>query len=178
MALRNCPECGKEQLKKYITFAGICAVAIILVVTIYNITAKVHTPFEKFKRGMTIEEVHKIFGEPDNMDDPYKIDYDAYYDVKFLGLTGKVIVYYDSNGEIIDSIYWHYNLKDEEKISDYSGFINRATKFFTKAYDAPSIETDGMTLWLDSVGGDYSLHLLDHSSIPSVNSEIMIRYKP
>lgn len=203
MALINCPECGKEvsdkaklcmncgykiphpekkeQLKKCIAFAGIFVVAIILVVIIYSVATKVHTPFEKIKRGMTSKNIHKIFGKPDDMNDVNDTDrFDIYYNTKFLGLKGKVIVYYDSDGEeIIDCIYWYYHVKDEETLSDYSGFIDKAIEFFTEEYGTTET-SDGMTFWswLDSVGGDYSLHLLDHSAIPSVDSLIMLRYKP
>lgn len=200
MALVNCPECGKEisdkakscvncgykiphpekkeQIKKYVKIAGACAVAIVLIMVIYNAVTKVHSPFDKFKQGMNKADIHEMLGEPDHaVDDSYKFDY--YNNAGFCGLIGELSVqYYNNSEERMECVRWYYTLNDGETFSDYTGYIDKITKFFTKEYGEPSEGYKGSKIWKDSLGQEYTLRLDEYSDSQYLDPTITITYNP
>lgn len=195
MALINCPECGKQIsdtaskcpdcgykmphpekikiIKKCAKICGICLFALVIIIVVYKTISKVHSPFEKFSPQMTKEEVHKKFGEPDETSSDNNIDH--YYDISFVGLSGELSVWYkNSDKEGIVSLYWAYDLKDGEDLSDYSKQIDKINEYFTQNYGEPS-ESSGDTIWENSDKEKYRLILHSNSESSDIPPRIAIQ---
>lgn len=198
MALVNCPECNKEisdkasscpncgykiphlekemKTKKNIKIILEVLVVIIALFTAFKIITKEHSPFEKFSPQMTKEEVRKIFGNAYMYDGEFNVDY--YENISFMGLNGKISVWYRSNStESIDHVYWDFALSEGETFADYSKQIEKITEFFTEQYGLPT-EKYGYTVWEDTVGQEYMLELDSNTEYSSFDSEITIKYQP
>lgn len=96
------------------------------------------------------------------------------YNVSFVGLNGKLTVWYNNDGRI-DYMYWQYGLNYYEDISDYSKQVDEIKEFFTKKYGEPS-ESYGDIIWEDSVGQEYIYELEPGSDISGPS--ITIKYLP
>lgn len=198
MSLIKCPECGKEvsdkasacpncgyrishlekssTLKKYAKICIICLLVVVAIIVLYKVTSTIHSPFEKFSPQITREEVHEIFGEPNYTSTEFNAD--VYYNVSFVGLVGKLSVWYKNNEkESISHVYWEYELKYEETFADYSKQVEKITEFFTEMYGLPS-EKYGYTIWKDSVGQEYGLKLNSNSDYTILSPIIQLKYEP
>ena len=191
MALIECPECGKqisdasskcpscgykiphperaEVIKKCVIFVFAAIVIVMILVNMFM--PKTRSPFEKFSPQMTKEDVHKKFGKSNLNDKECRFDT---YNVSFVGLTGKLTVWYNDE-EKIDGIWWQYSLEYYEDISDYSKQVDEIKEFFTKEYGEPS-ESYGKTIWEDSVGQEYIYEL--ESGFDIFGPSITIKYRP
>lgn len=189
MALMNCPECGKEvsdkasacpncgyritylekssTLIKYAKIGIICLLVVVVIIALCKATSTVHSPFEKFSPQMTKEDIHEEFGEPIYTSTEY--DAECYGNSSFVGLYGKLFVWYKSD-ESIDHVYWEYDLKDGETLADCSKQVQKIKEFFTEMYGPPS-EKYGYIIWEDSVGQEYGLKL-------DSDSTIKLKYEP
>jgi DNA-directed RNA polymerase subunit RPC12/RpoP len=161
------------KTKKAIALGGLIvlllAVAFIVILNNNNI-------FDKVSYGMSMEEVHSTFGEPDDVDDLYDTEYNFYDNINFAGINGTLTMGYDNYGNV-EYISWTVWISDDLD-SDHDRKIKMIEKVKKKlnkvsGLGAPSYSDDDYYTWDTVTGRSYVLTIESYNfSIIAIDSEL------
>lgn len=89
-------------------------------------------PLAMLSPGQTIEEIHAAYGEPDYYDPSYNCD--NYDNLKFLGASVDLSVWYDYNGYITHAFY---SFSEYGNSMTAQTFSEKAKSYYTRQYGEP-----------------------------------------
>lgn len=172
-----CPNCGymlKQETvsakksssyqKNRITIiiAGAIIMSVILILTYINSIPE-KSPFDKLKPHMLQGEESEILGTPDKTEEPDE-DLDNYVDtynnISFMGLNGRLKLWYNNNEEkSLSFAVWKYELGADQSFNDYEKKLTKIVDFFTEAYGTPNLSGYYDYEWEDYNGAEIGLEL-------------------
>lgn len=118
--------------------------------------------FAKIKRGMNSEEIQKVFGEPDVLEDDGDL---KYYDVELYGLKGILDIRFGAKG--VYWAEWDYHTGNEKTTNDYAEYTQKMYEDFEKKYGEAEKYQEKIFFWYDyGTGG--SRYALDFGSYRNV----------
>lgn len=125
------PQSKQKKKTSSILFILIILAAAVLVIGVL-LSPSGSDPFAMLSPGLTIEEIHTAYGEPDSYDASYNCD--SYDNLKFLGATVDLSVWYDYNGYITHAFC---SFSEYENNMSAKTFSEKANAYYTRQHGEP-----------------------------------------